>query len=483
MYFTVLGFFLIPLSLLWATNPIRLLQVALVSSVFEAAAALVLGGSFGLQPAMVPGLFFVAYVLVQYALGMRYPGEGTALRTMSPLLYLLFYALISIMILPQVFAGLMVAPQKVDALASMAQLVPLSFSFSNVTQSCYLAFNVVFAVTVAIFLTRGAIPYKTIIGSYLIGGYIVVILVFWQLASQVAGVPFPDELLHSNPGWAIVDQSIGSLHRFQGPFSEPSGLAVYLSSLIFCCLWLSVCGYQFMKPALLLSLAIVSVLLSTSTTGIVMLLTGVPLILGVAGLRRDPGALGRIGKTAGFLFLSGCIVIGPVFLLRPELTKAVDTVVEQTLDKGQSSSFEERTAINDYALETVHETYGLGVGWGSFRAMSLIPGLLANGGVFGALMVALLVQRIVRLSKRARAASPDHPGQILANGFSAALCGQFAAALISAPIITSPAFYLQLGCVVGTLGRMLIERQKQHRGLSMPADRAYPSFTFGQVGD
>jgi hypothetical protein len=42
---------------------------------------------------------------------------------------------------------------------------------------------------------------------------------------------------------------------------------------------------------------------------------------------------------------------------------------------------------------------------------------------------------------------------MLVGGFSAALCGQLAAAL-SAPTIGSPAFFLQLGCVVGVLARM-----------------------------
>ena len=40
MQITQLGIVLIPLSLLWAYNPVRLLQLALLSAVFEAASAL-----------------------------------------------------------------------------------------------------------------------------------------------------------------------------------------------------------------------------------------------------------------------------------------------------------------------------------------------------------------------------------------------------------------------------------------------------------
>src|SRR5690348_3884871 len=165
MQITLLGAFLIPLSLLWATRPVRLLQLALVFSVFEAAAALVFGGSFGLQPTMLPGLLFITYIIVQYAIGMRYPGERIALRALAPLLYLLLYALMSILILPSAFKGTLVWPQKPDPLAKAAE--PLQFTSGNVTQSLYLSFNVVLASAVAIFLTRRSIPYRSIIGAYM----------------------------------------------------------------------------------------------------------------------------------------------------------------------------------------------------------------------------------------------------------------------------------------------------------------------------
>jgi hypothetical protein len=70
MQITQLGIVLIPLSLLWAYNPVRLLQLALLSAVFEAASALTFG-SFGLQPAMVPGLLFITYIISGCATPVR----------------------------------------------------------------------------------------------------------------------------------------------------------------------------------------------------------------------------------------------------------------------------------------------------------------------------------------------------------------------------------------------------------------------------
>lgn len=454
---TVLGLMVLPLSLVWSMDPIRLVQLALVSAVFEAGAAFVIGGSFGFPLAMVPGLMFIIYVSTQYAMGMRYTAEGLVLQTILPLLALLFYALLSVMVLPDVFAGkIMVWPQKADPL--QPGLVPLAFSSGNVTQPLYLAMNVVMAVATALFLTRSAISYNNIIRAYLLGGYVVVGIALWQFASRVAGVPFPDDVLYSNPGWAIVEQSMGNVPRIQGPFSEPAGLAFYLSGLCFCCLWLTARGYNTMRPSLLLILAVLAMLLSTSTTGLAILGVGLPITLLAAGIGSDARSLAGLARTLTMLMLGTTIAIVPVFILKPSLMTSIDTVVESTLAKSDSGSYEERTGIDTAALGTMTKTYGLGVGWGSFRTSSLLPGLVANAGAFGIAAVLWLIARIRRLTKRSAKAAPSHPARILVDGFSAALCGQLAAALLSAPTIGSLAFFLQLGCVVGAAARMSVER-------------------------
>jgi hypothetical protein len=472
MQITLLGLALVPLSLFWALRPERLLQLALISSIFEAAAALVLGGSFGLQPAMFPGLLFIAFIVSQYGLGMRYPGEGTALLATVPLLALLFYAILSAWLLPDAFAGqILVEPQKRDLL-SPDLFVPLQFSFGNVTQTLYLAVNVAFAVAVAIFLTRGSIRYESIIAAYLLGGYIVAALTVWQFASRIAGVPFPDDLLHSNPGWAIVEQSIGSVPRVQGPFSEPAALAGYMSGIAICCLWLSAKGYKTMRPNVLLALAIFCTFLSTSATGIVALVVGLPMTLAIASIGGDPAALARIGKTVAGLLLAGVIAIGPVIVLKPSIVDSISTIVEATVDKQDSQSYEERSSSDAGALATIAPTYGLGVGWGSYRSSSLIPGLLANGGFFAVAMVLWLIVRVFRLGLRGRANSPEHPGQILVNGFTASLCMQFATALIAAPMISSMSFFLQLGCIIGVLARMSLRTDRSvNHGLVAGGER------------
>ncbi|MBS0558661.1 MAG: hypothetical protein JSR21_01260 [Proteobacteria bacterium] len=461
MSITVLGAVLVPLSLLWAVNPVRLLQLALLAAVFEAAAALIFGG-FGLQPAMVPGLLFLLYVILQYALGMRYPGEGQALRSLLPLVALMAYALLSIWLLPTAFAGqIMVWPQKIDPITP--SYVPLAFSAGNITQTLYLLIDVAFTIAVAVFMSRAALRYERIIRAYLIGGYVVVALTFWQFANRVAGVPFPYEVLQSNPGWAIVEQAMGSVPRVQGPFSEPAALASYLAGLTFCCLWLCTRGYRTLRPDLLLALGMAAMMLSTSTTGIAILVAGLPMVVVFGTAGGDRRVIGRLARLFGMLILGGMLVLVPVLVMKPGLIASVQEVVDSTLTKQDSESYKDRSGLDEAALGTLSQTYGLGVGWGSFRASSLVPGLAANGGVFGLAMALLLLLRVSALIRGARRLCVDHGGQILMDGFAAAMCGQLAAALLSAPMISSLQFYLQLGCVVGVAARIRVDAHARRR--------------------
>jgi hypothetical protein len=157
------------------------------------------------------------------------------------------------------------------------------------------------------------------------------------------------------------------------------------------------------------------------------------------------------------LALGGAIALTPVIIMRPQLLDLVSGVVDSTLDKSDSESFAQRSDTDGAAMGTLAATYGFGVGWGSFRSSSLIPGLVANAGAFGPLAVVWLALSTRKLARRSARAAPNHPGHIVVAGFSASLCGQVTAAVFSAPTIASLAFFLQLGCVIGISARLAQE--------------------------
>jgi hypothetical protein len=454
---TPLGLVVVLLGLAVLSQPVRLLQLTLVSALFEAASLVVIGGAggFGVQLATGPALLFLGHVGLQYALGMRYPGEARVLRTIAPLLPLLVYAGASALLLPDMFTGrVMVWPQKFEFFDQGA--VALRPDGSNLNQCVYLLLNTFIVTLSALFLSRGAVDYRGLLRAYLLSGYIVVGLSVWQLGARVAGLPFPADLLYTNPGWLVLtEQTLGGMPRINGPFSEPSALASYLCGIAVCSLWLCVRGHQVMAPRLLLALAVVTVFLSTSTTGIVVVVTVLPLVLLFALGRGDRRGIRQAGATLGALLCGAVFTLLPLMLLRPELLDILATILEGTLEKGSSDSFAERTTADGDALRALAATWGLGVGWGMFRSSSLLPGLLANGGLPGILLLLVFAQRVAALARRAAAAAPGHPGRLAIDGFAAAICGQLAAALVSGPIIVSPAFYMQLGGVIGISARLL----------------------------
>ena len=449
---TLLGLVVIGLGIAAAARPAVLVALVLVGGIFDAAAALVVGGGFGVPVAMVPALLLAGHVVAQYALGMRYPGEALVFRAMLPLLLLAAWAVLSAQVLPDLFGGrIMVWPNRPDPLAPVA--VPLQRDSGNVTQTLYIVTNTIISLLAAVFLTRAAIPWGRLVEAYLLGGYAVVILCFWNLAARLGGVWFPAELLYSNPSWAIVEQWLGPVPRIQGPFSEPAALAVYLSGLCMACLSLAIAGWRRFRPMLLLLLAIACMLLSTSTTGLAVLAAGLPLMLLAAAGTADARRLAAIARTMGVLVAAAGAAVAVLVLAVPGLPDMAGVVIEASLDKADSDSFAGRAEADRLAIEAMVATGGLGVGWGSTRSSSLIPGILGNGGVPGLLLVLLLCWNVLRLTLRAPGPA-WHPARFAIMGFGAAIFGQLAAALVSAPGITNVLFFLQLAIVVGAAVRL-----------------------------
>ena len=134
----------------------------------------------------------------------------------------------------------------------------------------------------------------------------------------------------------------------------------------------------------------------------------------------------------------------PLVILRPGYLDVAGSIVSATLAKGNSASYLDRTALDAAALATIGPTGGLGVGWGGFRASSLLPGLLANGGIPALAAVIWLALGLASLARRAVALAPRHPGRVVVDAFGAAVCGQVMAALLSSVVPTFTRFHSPL---------------------------------------
>ena len=452
---TGLGAIVLPLCIFFWRTPLRLLQLVFLGAAFAAAAVLVIG-SYGVSPGLLPGILFIGYFVLRLLLGASYPTGSGVLRVLTPFILVFIGALISSLLLPRFFAGdIYVWPQK---LTSFAVLSPLSPNAGNYTQDMYLIINAGLTIAASFYLVTIGRNMQLLFSAYLYAGLLVVFISLWQFAANTVHVWFPTSFFLSNPGWALLsEESIGSVIRITGPFSEPAALAGYLCGIIGASGWMLFNGDRRTLTRLAFFLGLGVLLLCTSTTGYAALL------IMAAGLALYTFVVGSVtlkkrvltGLTAGGVVVA--IAIAAVPAVAPGVAHQAVNIVNATLTKQQSSSYQDRTSVDTDSLKAAAASYGLGVGWGSNRSSSLIPGLAAGVGVWGILGLLWFGARIlshVRIAQR-RVLIPEL--KMVIHGCTGGLIGMLAAASLSSPGLTSPDFYLLLALLIAAAGRLRSE--------------------------
>ena len=457
---TAFGILFLPICLACSLSPELLLCVVLYAGGFEAAASLVIG-SFGVQPNIPPALLFMGHLLLLRILGGRFVANAEVVRAMSPLLIFIACVLIGAFTLPHLFAeGVSIWPQKSDDHAQ----VPLGFTVANITQSAYMILDIAFVYSCATYIGSYPVRTRRLVSAYFGCALLVVAIAIWQFASRVAGIPFPDDFFYSNPGWLVYpDQAIGSVPRTNGPFSEPAALSAYLCGTTYASAWLLMHGRGSRLVKWTLAASVFGMVLSTSTTGFVILFAGA----GLAGLyvltKAKASVARRFTRVAIPIVVVGFFVVLAAPILFPSLTDAVGNVITQTLSKSESDSYEERTQADHDSVALVLPTYGLGVGWGSNRSSSLVPGLLGNAGIPGLVLILWAIASIRREIRIMRSFIPDSDDQWALQGASAGLLGFFLASLVAGPTIASMTFYELLGITYGVLARARLVTNEMRR--------------------
>ncbi|MBF0891970.1 hypothetical protein HKD28_11220 [Gluconobacter sp. LMG 1744] len=438
--------------------------MTLIGGIFQAAAVLVMGG-LGLQPTMAPGMLFIAFMGLQFMLGVKFPAVGPTLKFCVPLFISFFWALLGSILLPRLFEGVvLVWPQKMDDVAAR---VPLAPTRGNMTQDCYLVLDLVMFVMTVFFLTRREADPRRLYNAYLLGAALACGIGFWEMAHRLVGsIPFPKELFYSNPGWAVLDgQMSGPVPRINATFTEPSSCATFLTGTLYSTVWSTLRGYGNWATRLMIFMSTLCLLMTTSTTGYVAMLAGLVLLIVYAVLSRERRLFRRL-----MMFIAGGIVCMGVTTLAltafaPDVVKAASVVMLETQDKKQSASYEERTQKDADSYQLAFDTYGLGTGWGSDRSSSLLPGFLATIGVVGVLILVIwngsLFLKIYRTIKAA-AGERSLDAWMIEATFTA-LLGRTVATLISGPVLGTMDFYVMLAMLVSSLIRLQTKAGKRVR--------------------
>jgi hypothetical protein len=194
----------------------------------------------------------------------------------------------------------------------------------------------------------------------------------------------------------ITDAVEAGFVRITGAFSEASSFAsVSLACLAFCYTY-----WRRTKSRLaqwLSGILLFLTILSTSSTAYVGLtLLCIPVAFSMLGsVLRGKVEREEILITA-LMAMGGVAIMGISLYHTQALDPFVRLINSTIIDKADSASGHERTYWNVKSLQSFLDTSGLGVGFGSSRASSWPIAVLSQLGLFGSLMMAILLGVIVR---------------------------------------------------------------------------------------
>jgi len=453
---TPFTFILLPLCVFWIASPANLLKIVFVFAVFEAAAAFTFG-SLGVQPGLVPALAFIGFMLVQILLGAKFPGQSQVWHVARPFVVVTAWAVVSSYLMPTVFEGtVFVWPQKSTPPFA---LTPLAWNPGNFNQDMYLIIDCAFFLLSAMYL-RSRLVLSSVIRFYFLSGFLVAAVAFWQFGSKMAGLPYPDSMFYSNPGVAILtEQTMGALPRINGPFTEPAALASYMLSIVCATGWAMLQGHRDSMLRWLFGAGLLTIVLSTSATGFAVLAivgAGLPVYALASGSVRTMSAILKVSLP--FIFIIGSLS-ATASMFVPDFNKNVQVIYEATVNKQDSSSYDERSSADLDSLAAAVDSYGLGAGWGSNRSSSLVPGLLAQIGLPGCAGLLWFASVLTRQVRKARRLQCPREHLLVMDACCGGLVGFLLPAVLSAPTINSVTFFFLLALLIACATRVVGQSQ------------------------
>lgn len=291
------------------------------------------------------------------------------------LMVFLVWATVVTLSAPLLFAGLEVPV----ASGGTRRLMPGLLTSSNIAQIAYLLLGV----AVVVFVSRDRRAGPELIG--LVVGPATV-LSFWRYLSLQWGLPFPERFFDNSPTQVFIETAAGGQVRFRGIFSEPAGLAgmclVAVAYMIVRQAQLS--GWRRIGAWAVIALATFMGFESTSTTFVLAIVA----LVGIAGGSVLFTFLGRRLTVRRVISVVACLALIPALWLLPPI---VDDIAARLVSKVDSSSYVDRSAVNNLAGNIFLDTFGFGAGLGSVRASSLAATAVASTGVIGTVLFAVAI--------------------------------------------------------------------------------------------
>jgi hypothetical protein len=472
------GVLLIPLGLILAIMPWRFCLAGLMVFGMMSPAAVVNVGNFGLQPGYYLALLLIARATLQ-TMADRFTLNRFVLGKMIPLFAFLALIFVVLFIALCFFQGVETLPGSSGFKSGMTH--PFRLARENYTQLFYLSLNTCLVYALAYNGARQ--PRENLAKNWDVavtcGLIFSVAICAWQFMSLYGAVPFPSDFFYSNAGYSRADsQSMVGLFRINGPFEEPSTLGYTFTGYL-----LYAWGRFGQRPTGIAVAMVVAcifcMLVSTSTTSFLGLFLFLCLALFDLATRRARLIPRKTDMTLGYL-IAMVIIIAAIFAFLAAIAAnwaAIIVILKNTLlNKGESTSFQQRSFADFLALHIFAETYGIGIGLGSHKANSLALTLLSNTGIVGLILFGMFAWMLLR--PRANMPVPGNPAGFSYRRFQLGLGGLLAIHLFSNPNLSSLTLWLSMG---GLLALQAWERKAGRNYAGQPASRQpTPSWSDGR---
>jgi hypothetical protein len=401
------------------------------------------GSSFPMMPGNFAAILFLLTFLPQtrrYYLEMRQSRN----KAWNALFLFCLIAAVSSVVLSRVFAGSVMVSNAHDIINDIFWAVPLQYSATNISQTGYIIEVTLTALSIAAYFHENPGDCPRFIRMMYKFNWAVLGLALWELLSAYLLVPFPFSFIQSTnlQRYAI---NVGGFMttRVSGTFGEPSQFAPYLAGMILLCLMSPSGMLGRTEKKVLIGGNFLAILASTSTTAFA---AGVLVLLFYLAFCKKSSLQGRIKIVVlGVAGLAGCALLVTIFLasqIDVFLSFYQSMVFDKLTDLGDRTSAGERLFRDMTALGAFASTYGLGAGWGSTRASSLIPHILGNVGLPGLAAFGTFVYMFWKGGKDNKYAMP--------------LAGFYAGALIAACLAVTDFLVYQLYWIVAAASLGLV---------------------------
>ena len=452
MVIPISGLILIPLTLAIFCFSSFLAEWAIFSSVLQGAALVNVGGGFavGLSPYFLVAALIASQVIPQWLTGrIGFCADEPIMPHVRILALFVMWAVLSAFVLPVLFDGMPVDAARAGVDRGYYIRTPLHWSPSNAGQAGYLILNLLLVIHL---LQLGVRPGKLerLASAFTWSGAFVAAVGGYQIFCHRLGLPFPTWLFNSNHAWAQApNQLIGSgFSRMSATFVEPSDAAGFLAAWSMFELSMAIAGGRHTGWHWLWA-AVGSVMLveTTSTTGYItaaIMWLVMACDCGSSILRR--GWIKVKASLAFISLLSGGLVAATTM---PSAWLLLDAVL---FDKGMSRSAVHRASTFGRALEVFQHSWGLGVGLGSNRAMSVFFYVLSNLGLPGLLLIMILLRQLyTQVRATLSRVGHDRRQRMLLQALGAAFVANLIALLASGAEITQPRLWILWGLLLAAL--------------------------------